>query len=88
MEPKDQVCGTLYYAFLEIRAFAGDRKLCFALADVLHNVPLQIAAALDGKRTFEEILADIRARFQSRKCEGWLDNVIAQLDNRRENSGN
>ena len=87
MTPKDQICVILHCAFLDIRACAGEKKVCFALADVLHNVPLAIARAIDGQTTFEEILAEIRERFQFRKCEAWLDNIIAHHDDRSEKLG-
>ena len=82
MTPKDQVCEILYRAFLLIRDFAGDKKVCFALADILHNVPGQIARAIDGKMTYEEILADIRQRCRDQKCEPWLDVLLAGVYSR------
>ena len=77
MEAKDDILHILGYAVVSIRNLIDKRDLCYAISDALHNVPEQIGLVMDGKMTYEEILADIRRRCHWSNIEPWLDNALS-----------
>ena len=74
----------LYYAFLEARMAAYERhqQVAYQLADIFHNVPLQMLSALEDRRTHEEILEDVRSRAARWRMEDWVEAALSN-DNRQ-----
>jgi hypothetical protein len=81
MIEKDYLFELLFRAFLDIRiaSYAKDSHTCFVLADVFHNVPLQMNSADKGERTYAEIIADIKERCERRQCTFWLDAATSDI---------
>jgi hypothetical protein len=74
-----QVHQLLHLALLEIRVSAqeGGAKKCFHLADLFHNVPLQLQRVAEGQGTYEEVLDWIRERAREKGCEQWVETALA-----------
>jgi hypothetical protein len=84
MTHKTLIYKLMYYAFLDIRSStrSDDVNLVVAyrLADVFHNVPLQLNRVENENGDYETILLDIRERAKRAKCEAWIDNVIKHFE--------
>ena len=68
----------MYNMFIHVRSFAhdaGDKHL-FCIADIVHNVPLQILQALQGVGAYDGILAWMRDRAQMRSCGDWFERAV------------
>jgi hypothetical protein len=71
----------LYHSLIEIREAAYDNKsytAIFKIADVFHNVPLQLEKAAKGERGYRDILDDIKERAKRNGCLDWVENIIRQ----------
>ena len=83
MTSRHQIFQMLFQALLEMRDRGhetGD-KTVFHLADLFHNVVLQMAQA-DGNgadESYAEILAFIRQRAKDKGCEAWVDARLEEL---------
>ena len=77
----EQVHHSLHLALLEIRVAAeeGSSKKCFHLADLFHNVPLQLQRVAEGDGTDEEVLAWIGERADEKGCEQWIKTALAEM---------
>jgi hypothetical protein len=72
----------LFRALLEMRS-QGDEygdKTVFHLADLFHNVVLELENAAEEKCTYEEVLSFLMERAKETGCEKWLDANLAQLN--------
>lgn len=75
----------LYRAFLDIRIAAHEKKShegIFKIADIFHNIPLQLEQVHAGNSSYQEILNDLRERTRNKGCESWLDNAIKDITKR------
>ncbi len=83
MTDKEYILKLLYAAFLDIRvvSYSGDSRTCFALADIFHNVPLQLNLADKGKMSYADIVTWIQKKCEERNCKSWLDNATANIAN-------
>jgi hypothetical protein len=79
MTAMEQVHQLLHLALLEVRVAAheGSPKKCFHLADLFHNVPLQLQRVAEGQGTYEEVLGWIRERAREKGCEQWVEAALA-----------
>lgn len=70
----------LYDALIEIRAEGHDsrNKTVFLLADLLHNVPLQLNKVDRGETTPEDIMQWLQMRARQTGTEGWLEHRIKE----------
>jgi len=71
----------LYQSLIEIRVAAHEHKnfpAIFKIANVFHNVPLQLEKAAQGEREYQQILDDIIVRAERNDCSAWLDNAITK----------
>lgn len=82
MTEKEYLSELLFRAFLDIRiaSYAKDSHTCFVLADVFHNVPLQVNRADKGEISYAEIIADIKKRCERRQCTPWLDTATSDIE--------
>jgi hypothetical protein len=74
-----ELCHRLFYsALIELRAEAHEIKnsKVFHIADLFHNIPLQLEKAAKGELQYEEILAWLENRAIQNGCQEWLYNLI------------
>jgi phosphoribosyl-ATP pyrophosphohydrolase len=71
----------LFRALVEIRAQGHEHKnkLVYHLADLFHNVVLQMQDAAEGKLAYEDILRFLEERAKEKGCERWLSDAVASL---------
>lgn len=73
----------LFQALLEIRnqGYSTGDKAVYHLADLFHNVALQLEAVAEGKGyiTYDDILAFIRQRAGEKGWEKWIDDRINEI---------
>ena len=81
MTDKEYILKLMYVAFLEIRlaSHSQDSQTCFILADIFHNIPLQINVADKGGKSYADIIAWIQKKCEERKCLSWLDNATTNI---------
>jgi hypothetical protein len=72
----------LFHALIEIRAQGHEQKnkLVFHLADLFHNVILDMENAAEGRTTYEEVMRQLEAKAKEKNCERWLYSAIAQIE--------
>ena len=65
----------VYRALIELcmEAHEAQEPSIFRLTDLLHNTPVRLELALDGKWTYDEILAGLRERARQNGSADWLD---------------
>ncbi len=69
----------LYMALIEMRmeAYETENKKIFHLADLFHNIPLQLERVVAGERSYDEVLTWLQKRAQEKGLELWLDKAMA-----------
>ncbi|HLG65685.1 MAG TPA: hypothetical protein VKY19_27435 [Ktedonosporobacter sp.] len=88
MTEREYILQLMYRAFLDIRvaAYSQDSHACFVLADIFHNVPLQIAQADQNKMTYADMVAWVQQKCEEKKCKGWLDTATSDIVNNEASS--
>ncbi len=80
----------LFQALLEIREEGRrvNNKPIYGLADLFHNVVLQLEAAAAGnsKVTYDDILTFIKQHAKSRGWDTWVDERIREIEIRNRES--
>ena len=72
----------LFRALLELRSQGHEQKnkVVFHLADLFHNVVLEMENAAEGRCTYDDVLAFLEERAKERGLEKWLaQNLLAQF---------
>ena|ERR1700722_20015692 len=74
----------LFDALLEMRSQGHEQKnkVVYHLADLFHQVALQMENAAKGQCGYEEVLASLQQRARERGCERWVDERMACLEER------
>ena len=77
----EKVHRLLFEALLELRAQGHEQrnKLVFHLADLFHQVVLEMENAARGAKTYEEVLRLLEERAREKGCEKWVESNLAQL---------
>jgi hypothetical protein len=72
----------LFRAMIEIRAQGHEQKnkLVFHLADLFHNVILDMETAAEGKLSYEEVLRQLEEKAKEKNCERWLFSARTQIE--------
>jgi hypothetical protein len=72
----------LFRALIEIRSQGHEQKnkLVFHLADLFHNIVLDMEAAAEGKSTYEEVLRRLEEKAREKDCERWLRSAVTQIE--------
>jgi len=72
----------LLRALLEIRSQGNEdgNKLVFRLADLFHNVVLEMENAAEGRCGYEDVLHFLEERAKENGCEKWLSSNLADLN--------
>ena len=75
------VHGLLFRALLEIRSQGHDEKskAVFHLADLFHNVVLEMENAAEGKCTYDDVMALLEERAKEKGLGRWLSENLAKL---------
>lgn len=75
MEAREALHRLLYTALVEMRVEAHEQQnqMIFHLADLFHNVPLQLERVAKGEGTYEEILQWVETRASEKKINAWFD---------------
>lgn len=65
----------IYLALVEIRAEAYEieNKKIFAIADLLHTIPLQLERATKGEEEIENVLASLKEKADIKEMRKWLN---------------
>lgn len=81
MTDKEYILKLLYAALLDIRvaSYSKDSRTCFVLADIFHNIPLQVNQADRGEKSYADIVTWIQKKCEERNCKSWLDNATANI---------
>jgi hypothetical protein len=73
----------LFQALLEIRnrGYSTGDKAVYHLADLFHNVALQLEAVVEGNSniTYDDVLIFIRQRAREEGWEKWIDDRISEI---------
>lgn len=72
----------LFRALIEMRAQGHEQKnkLVFHLADLFHNVVLDMEAAAEGRLTYDEVLRELEKKAKEKNCERWLNSARTQIE--------
>jgi hypothetical protein len=72
----------LFQALLEMRAQGHDQgnKVVFHLADLFHNVVLEMEQAAQGDGSYEEVLHFLEQQAKEKGLTRWLDANLAKLN--------
>ncbi|VAW69559.1 hypothetical protein MNBD_GAMMA10-80 [hydrothermal vent metagenome] len=82
MTSKELLYQIIVFALIDIRAAAYEKKshkAIFMVADLIHNLPLQLAHANSKNINYDDILKSLKERAKIKKCDTWLDGVINDL---------
>lgn len=73
----------LFQALLEIRnqGYSTGDKAVYHLADLFHNVALQLEAVAEGNSniTYDDVLTFIRQRAREQGWEKWIDDRVNEI---------
>jgi hypothetical protein len=72
----------LFRALIEIRDQGQEHKnkLVFHLADLFHNVVLDMETAAEGGLSYEEVLSQLEEKAKEKNCERWLCSARSQIE--------
>jgi hypothetical protein len=72
---KSQLYRLLYLALIDLRGEGhnAENRLMFLLADLFHNIPLQLDLVDRGDLALEDILRWLRSRARGTPMEAWLN---------------
>lgn len=75
----------LFRALIEIRAQGHEQKneLVYHLADLFHNVVLDMKAAAESKLSYEEVLRQLEEKAKEKNCERWLNSARSQIESNK-----
>jgi hypothetical protein len=73
----------MFQALLDIRnqGYSTGDKAVYHLADLFHNVALQLEAVAEGNSdiTYDDVLTFIRQRAREKGCEKWIDDRVSEI---------
>jgi hypothetical protein len=78
---KQQLYRLLYLALIDLRAEGhnAENRLMFLLADLFHNVPLQLDRVAQGELARDDVLTWLRSRAHGTPIEGRLNLRMQKL---------
>jgi len=84
---KQQIYDLLYRALIDLRAegHATQNQLVFLLADLFHNVPLQLGRVDHGDLAPDDVLGWLHRRAQGTLMEDWLNLRVPEVIVERTN---
>lgn len=71
----------LFRALIEMRNHGHEQKnkVVFRLADLFHNVVLEMENAAEGKTSYEEVWRLLQESAKEKGCDKWLETAINEL---------
>lgn len=77
---KDLLYRLLYAALIEIRmdGYETNNRLVYLLADLVHNIPMQLERVDQADTSPEDIMQRLRERARRNGIEEWLDVRLAE----------
>ena len=71
----------LFRALLEMRSQGQETKdkLVFHLADLFHNVVLEMENAAEGRCSYEDVLRTLEQQAREKGLDKWLDSNLADV---------
>ncbi len=81
MSAADTLHRLLFQALLEIRSQGHEarNKVVFRLADLFHNVVLEMQRAAQGEASFDDVLGLLQELAAEKGCENWLAQQMDRL---------
>lgn len=81
MDTRELLYRILFRGLIEIReeAYTIHNKKIFFVADLLHQLPLDLADELPEDMSFDDMLNSLRARAQEKGGDQWLSQTIMAL---------
>ncbi|HEY0097931.1 MAG TPA: hypothetical protein VGB76_03155 [Pyrinomonadaceae bacterium] len=78
MKPREAIHQALYLALVEIRAeaYTAENNKIFHLADLFHNIPLQLERVSQDEESYDDVLEWLRKRASEKGFLQWLDQAI------------
>lgn len=72
----------LFRALLEMRSQGHDQKnkLVFHLADLFHNIVLQMESAAEGRCSYKDVMELLERRAKEKGLDRWLSQNLAELN--------
>jgi predicted adenine nucleotide alpha hydrolase (AANH) superfamily ATPase len=79
--PASAVHRLLFQALLEIREQGHEcqNKVVFHLADLFHNIALEMEAAARGEQSFESVLQSLHRTAAEKGLDRWLSSTLVSL---------
>ena len=79
--PASVVHRLLFQALLEIREQGTEQrnKLVFHLADLFHNIVLEMESAARGEQSYESVLSTLSETASEKGLDRWLSTTLAGL---------
>jgi hypothetical protein len=79
VEPRERIYRLLYLALVDMRveAYEAQNSTLFHLADLFHNIPLQMERVANGEGTYSEILSSLQTRAAEKGCLDWLSKAMS-----------
>jgi len=80
--PASAVHRILFQALLEIREQGHEQKnkLVFHLADLFHNVVLEMETAARGEQSYDEVLHKLTEKAGEKGLDRWLSTTLSDLE--------
>jgi hypothetical protein len=71
----------LFRALLEMRSQGQEQKnkLVFHLADLFHNIALEMENAAEGRSNYDEVLRLLEERAREKGLDKWLESNLASM---------
>ncbi len=78
LKDSDIVHELLFHALIDIRGQGVEMKdkVVFHLADLFHNIVLEMGQATSDNADYSRILTKIRKRAEAKGCERWIDSKM------------
>lgn len=89
MSDRELLYQILAFAFIDIRTEAYKQKSykgIFLVADLVHNLPFQLASAENNGAGFNDILSQLKERAKLKECDTWLEGLIDDLSKLKSRS--
>ena len=89
MDTRELLYRILFRGLMEIRAeaYTIQNKQIFFIADLLHQLPLDLASELSEDKSFDDVLKSLQERAHEQGSDQWLIQVITGVTQHRQMQG-
>ncbi|MEM8532027.1 MAG: hypothetical protein AAGF95_14375 [Chloroflexota bacterium] len=90
MDTRELLYRILFRGLVEIRAeaYTIQNKQIFFIADLLHQLPLDLASELSEDASFDDVLKSLQERSHEKGSDQWLTQVITEVTQYRQMQSN